>query len=63
MTTQQLDNLISQTEYDVTVTPVYDSRTGSPMQNKATTGKEFFHSFSTERAPRDRGTSHFTLAL
>ncbi|XP_063040582.1 collagen alpha-1(XII) chain isoform X2 [Engraulis encrasicolus] len=37
VTTRQLDNLISQTEYDVKVTPVYDARTGSPMLNKATT--------------------------
>ncbi|XP_048083246.1 collagen alpha-1(XII) chain isoform X1 [Alosa alosa] len=37
VTTRVLDNLISQTEYDVTVTPVYDSRTGSPMQNRAIT--------------------------
>ena len=39
MTTRVLDNLISQTEYDVAVTPVYDSRTGSPMLNQAITGK------------------------
>ncbi|XP_052009198.1 collagen alpha-1(XII) chain-like isoform X2 [Xyrauchen texanus] len=32
-----LDNLISQTEYDVAVTPVYDSRIGSPMLKQATT--------------------------
>ncbi|XP_012693541.2 collagen alpha-1(XII) chain isoform X2 [Clupea harengus] len=37
VTTRVLDNLISQTEYDVAVTPVYDSRTGSPMLNQAIT--------------------------
>ncbi|KAL2099144.1 hypothetical protein ACEWY4_005624 [Coilia grayii] len=37
VTTRGLDNLISQTEYDVAVTPVYDARTGNPMLNKATT--------------------------
>lgn len=41
MTTQGLDNLKSQTEYDVAVTPVYDSGTGNPMLNQATTGKCF----------------------
>jgi len=33
-----LDNLISQTEYDVAVTPIYDSGTGNPMLNTAITG-------------------------
>ncbi|GAA6109498.1 collagen alpha-1(XII) chain isoform X1 [Tachysurus ichikawai] len=37
VTTQSLDNLKSQTEYDVAVTPVYDSGTGNPMLNQATT--------------------------
>ncbi|MCI4382642.1 hypothetical protein PGIGA_G00017250 [Pangasianodon gigas] len=37
VTTQGLDNLKSQTEYDVAVTPVYDSGTGNPMLNQATT--------------------------
>lgn len=39
MTTLGLDNLKSQTEYDVAVTPVYDSGTGNPMLNQATTGE------------------------
>lgn len=39
VTTQGLDNLKSQTEYDVAVTPVYDSGTGNPMLNQATTGE------------------------
>lgn len=39
VTTQTLDNLKSQTEYDVAVTPVYDAGTGNPMLNQATTGK------------------------
>ncbi|XP_030624856.1 collagen alpha-1(XII) chain isoform X2 [Chanos chanos] len=38
VTTKQLDNLISQTEYDVTVTPVYDSGTANAMTNQAITG-------------------------
>ncbi|KAF5909696.1 collagen alpha-1(XII) chain-like isoform X4, partial [Clarias magur] len=37
VTTQTLDNLKSQTEYDVAVTPVYDAGTGNPMLNQATT--------------------------
>ncbi|XP_017331753.1 collagen alpha-1(XII) chain isoform X3 [Ictalurus punctatus] len=37
VTTQGLDNLKSQTEYDVAVTPVYDSGTGNPMLNQAIT--------------------------
>lgn len=39
VTTQGLDNLKSQTEYDVAVTPVYDSGIGNPMLNQATTGE------------------------
>ncbi|XP_058604797.1 collagen alpha-1(XII) chain isoform X4 [Onychostoma macrolepis] len=37
VTFRGLDNLISQTEYDVAVTPVYDSGTGNPMLNQAIT--------------------------
>ncbi|XP_065123394.1 collagen alpha-1(XII) chain isoform X2 [Paramisgurnus dabryanus] len=37
VTTRVLDNLISQTEYDVAVTPVYDSASGNPMLNQAIT--------------------------
>ncbi|KAF4084089.1 hypothetical protein AMELA_G00124740 [Ameiurus melas] len=37
VTTQGLDNLKSQTEYDVAVTPIYDSGTGNPMLNQAIT--------------------------
>uniref|UniRef100_A0A672RGL2 Collagen alpha-1(XII) chain n=1 Tax=Sinocyclocheilus grahami TaxID=75366 RepID=A0A672RGL2_SINGR len=37
VTSSGLDNLISQTEYDVAVTPVYDSGTGNPMLNQAVT--------------------------
>uniref|UniRef100_A0A672LID2 Collagen alpha-1(XII) chain n=1 Tax=Sinocyclocheilus grahami TaxID=75366 RepID=A0A672LID2_SINGR len=37
VTSRGLDNLISQTEYDVAVTPVYDSGTGNPMLNQAIT--------------------------
>uniref|UniRef100_A0AAR2LT43 Collagen alpha-1(XII) chain n=1 Tax=Pygocentrus nattereri TaxID=42514 RepID=A0AAR2LT43_PYGNA len=38
VTTIDLDNLKSQTLYDVAVTPVYDSGTGNTMLNQATTG-------------------------
>ncbi|XP_031144447.1 collagen alpha-1(XII) chain isoform X4 [Sander lucioperca] len=37
MTTRQLDNLISQTEYDLTVTPIYDEGPGQPMLGNAIT--------------------------
>ncbi|XP_062864011.1 collagen alpha-1(XII) chain [Trichomycterus rosablanca] len=37
VTTMDLDNLKSQTEYDVAVTPVYDSGTVNPMLNQAVT--------------------------
>ncbi|KAG9268607.1 collagen alpha-1(XII) chain-like isoform X2 [Astyanax mexicanus] len=37
LTTTKLENLRSQTEYDVAVTPVYDSGLGSPMLNQAVT--------------------------
>ncbi|XP_052386237.1 collagen alpha-1(XII) chain-like isoform X5 [Carassius gibelio] len=37
VTSRGLDNLISQTEYDVAVTPVYDSGTANPMLNQAIT--------------------------
>ncbi|XDV42634.1 hypothetical protein PO909_011260 [Leuciscus waleckii] len=37
VTSRGLDNLISQTEYDVAVTPIYDSGTGNPMLNTAIT--------------------------
>ncbi|KAK7142862.1 hypothetical protein R3I94_012270 [Phoxinus phoxinus] len=37
VTSRGLDNLMSQTEYDVAVTPIYDSGTGNPMLNTAIT--------------------------
>uniref|UniRef100_A0A8B9RJI1 Collagen alpha-1(XII) chain n=1 Tax=Astyanax mexicanus TaxID=7994 RepID=A0A8B9RJI1_ASTMX len=37
LTTTKLENLRSQTEYDVAVTPVYDTGLGSPMLNQAIT--------------------------
>lgn len=40
VTTRELDNLISQTEYSLTVTPVYDEGRGQTMQGSAITGKE-----------------------
>lgn len=38
-TTRKLDNLISQTEYGLAVTPVYDEGPGQPMLGEAVTGK------------------------
>ncbi|XP_064187346.1 collagen alpha-1(XII) chain-like isoform X2 [Anguilla rostrata] len=38
VTRNGLDNLISQTEYDVAVTPVYDEGAGNPMLGQAVTG-------------------------
>ncbi|KAJ8392978.1 hypothetical protein AAFF_G00068820 [Aldrovandia affinis] len=38
VTARGLDNLISQTEYDVAVTPVYDEGAGSPMLGQGVTG-------------------------
>lgn len=39
MTTKKLDNLISQTEYGLTVTPVYDEGPARTMEGSAITGK------------------------
>lgn len=39
LTTRVLDNLMSQTEYALAVTPIYDERTGQPMLGDAVTGK------------------------
>lgn len=38
-TTRKLDNLISQTEYGLAVTPVYDEGSPDPMLGEAVTGK------------------------
>lgn len=38
-TTRKLDNLISQTEYGLAVTPVYDEGSADPMLGEAVTGK------------------------
>lgn len=38
-TTRKLDNLISQTEYGLAVTPVYDEGSAEPMLGEAITGK------------------------
>uniref|UniRef100_A0A8C7T3I5 Collagen alpha-1(XII) chain n=1 Tax=Oncorhynchus mykiss TaxID=8022 RepID=A0A8C7T3I5_ONCMY len=37
VTAKSLDNLISQTEYDLAVTPIYDEGAGNPMLNTAIT--------------------------
>ena len=39
VTTRQLDNLMSQTEYGLVVTPIYDESTGQPMLGDAVTGE------------------------
>lgn len=39
VTTKQLDNLISQTEYALAVTPVYDEGPAEPMLGEAITGR------------------------
>lgn len=39
ITTRQLDNLISQTEYALAVTPIYDEGPGQTMLGDAITGK------------------------
>lgn len=44
MTAKALDNLISQTEYDLAVTPIYDEGAGNPMLNTAITGTVQLHS-------------------
>lgn len=45
MTTRELDNLISQTEYALTVTPMYDEGPGQRMLGDAITGKNENHHF------------------
>ena len=39
VTTRQLDNLISQTEYAIAVTPVYAEGPAEPMLGEAITGR------------------------
>lgn len=39
VTTRELDNLISQTEYGLAVTPIYDEGPGQPMLGEAITGE------------------------
>lgn len=39
MTTEQLENLMSQTEYALAVTPIYDEGPGQTMLGEAVTGK------------------------
>lgn len=43
MTSRKLDNLISQTEYGLAVTPIYDEGPSQPMLGAATTGKNEDH--------------------
>lgn len=43
VTSRQLDNLISQTEYALAVTPVYDEGPGQPMLGEAITGQNRYH--------------------
>lgn len=53
ITTLQLTSLISQTEYDVAVTPMYDEGPTAPMLGTAITGPDPAHS----------GSDHFQLQL
>lgn len=39
MTSKKLDNLISQTEYSLAVTPIYDAGPANPMMGEAITGR------------------------
>ena len=39
VTTRQLDNLVSQTEYALAVTPIYDEGSSQPMLGEAVTGE------------------------
>lgn len=43
MTTRKLENLISQTEYGLAVTPIYDEGPGQTMLGEAVTGKNGSH--------------------
>lgn len=43
VTTKQLDNLFSQTEYALAVTPIYDEGSAQPMLGNAVTGKNGNH--------------------
>lgn len=40
VTSQKLDNLISQTEYSLAVTPIYDVGPAQPMLGEAITGRD-----------------------
>lgn len=44
MIEKQLENLISQTEYTLAVTPIYDEGAGQPMTGSAITGMNDNHS-------------------
>ncbi len=46
MTTRELDNLISQTEYSLAVTPIYDGSPGQTMLGEAITGKNENHFYN-----------------
>lgn len=39
MTNKKLDNLISQTEYSLAVTPIYEVGPGQPMMGEGITGR------------------------
>lgn len=59
MTTKQLDNLISQTEYGLAVTPIYDEGPGQPMLGEAVTGKNENHHYYNDIM--DNGLTVITL--
>lgn len=48
MTTRELDNLISQTEYSLAVTPIYDETSGQTMLGEAITGENENHHYYNE---------------
>lgn len=48
VTTKQLDNLISQTEYGLAVTPIYDEGPGQPMLGNAITGENHHYCYITD---------------
>lgn len=60
MTNKKLDNLISQTEYSLAVTPIYDVGPAQPMMGEAITGRNgnfADHDDTTEHC----GTDHTDL--
>ncbi|TKS75342.1 Collagen alpha-1(XII) chain [Collichthys lucidus] len=59
ITTLDLANLISQTEYDVAVTPMYDDGPGTPMLGTAITAPEHYMCFVYDVCEGDEFCTHF----